>query len=46
MDGQGQNAFSKCKAYDVNWTTIQQWDYETWNSTKRQEKLNVSGKYW
>ncbi|XP_031637594.1 carcinine transporter [Contarinia nasturtii] len=27
--------------YDVNWTTIQSWDYENWNSTRHHEKLNV-----
>lgn len=45
-DVKGINAFSKCKMYDVNWTTIQSWDYENWNSTKHHEKLNTIGKYW
>lgn len=45
-DAQGLSAFSKCQMYDVNWTTIQSWDYENWNSTRHQEKLNVLGKYW
>lgn len=45
-DLKGQTTFSKCQMYDVNWTTIQSWDYENWNSTGHHEKLNASGKYW
>lgn len=45
-DVKGLTAFSKCQMYDVNWTTIQSWDYENWNSTRHQEKRNVLGKYW
>lgn len=44
-DVTGLTAFSKCQMYDVDWTTIQSWDYENWNSTRHQEKLNVLGKY-
>lgn len=46
LDAGGQNAFSKCKMYDVNLTTIQSWDYAEWNSTKHHEKHMVLGKYW
>lgn len=45
-DIKGVSTYSKCKMYDVNWTTIQSWDYENWNSTRHNEKLNVLGKYW
>ncbi|XP_055297249.1 carcinine transporter isoform X2 [Sitodiplosis mosellana] len=40
-DVKGLTTFSKCQMYDVNWTTIQSWDYENWNSTRHHEKLNV-----
>lgn len=46
IDVKGVSSFSKCKMYDVNWTSIQSWDYENWNSTRHHEKLNVLGKYW
>lgn len=46
LDVKGISTFSKCKMYNVNWTTIQSWDYENWNSTKYHEKLDVIGKYW
>lgn len=45
-DVKGQTSLSKCKMYDVNWTTIQSWDYENWNSTRYHEKLRVLGKHW
>lgn len=31
--------------YNVNLTTMQYPDYENWNSTVREEKLGVLGKY-
>lgn len=44
-NGIKKNSLSKCKMYNVNWTTIQTWDYENWNSTKNHEKLDILGKY-
>lgn len=45
VDVKGISAYSKCKMYNVNLTTIQSWDYENWNATERKEKLGVVGKY-
>lgn len=42
----GVSAFSKCKMYDVNLTTIQSWDYADWNTTKHHERHKALGKYW
>lgn len=45
-DNRGYDSFSKCKMYDVNWTTIQSWDYESGHDLKQlHNNLDVIGKY-
>lgn len=45
MDTKGRDSFSKCRMFDVNWTTIEWWVNTNQNIEEMQSNLEIKGKF-